>query len=140
MAIFILDHLFDLNTGIKTFLEDLKDPYAEEAYAKILLEGKITKLTSTNDKLLLLIQTRAEAEELDESPNVLPTRDEVKELYNTLRSIINFNIYCEETAFEELAQKLNGRIGEIAAIAKSRNTHEQNEEENENEEGEEIEE
>lgn len=126
-----LDKNSDLNAGIKTFLDYMEHPRSVESYEKILLSGKVVKLTATNNKFIQLIQSRAEAEELDDSPNLLPTRDELKLLYNSLLEIVNFNIYCGESDFEELAQKLNGRIGEIVAIAKSRNTHEQNEEEEE---------
>lgn len=122
-----MDKSSDLNVGIKTFLEQVEQPRPLESCGKILLGGKVTKLRSTQESYLHMIQRRAESEELDDSPLLIPTRNEVLKLYNTLRVIVNFNIYCEESGFDELAQKLNGRIGEIAAIAKSRNTHETNE-------------
>ncbi len=111
-----------LSAAIAQFLTSLENTKTLAAQEKIAMAGKITLLVTTQTSLDALTLERAENEEMDDTSLVSEMRAEMHQLGRTLEKVLTFKQMIGKSEYEELAHKLNGRIGEILATAKSRHT------------------
>ncbi len=115
--------------AIQNFLEDVSDPLYVTTLDELNMSEKVALLSSSQAEFLSLTIQRAQDEELDDTPHVTTIRKEIHDVYDVLERHLFYKQYKGYDGYEELTKKLNGSIGEILTVAKSRHTHENSEHE-----------
>lgn len=115
-----------LSAAVKSFLTDMKLPGVPEKLEKISFSEKVTELESCQTQFDSLIEERAKKEEKDESPTLIPAREQMSRFIDILEGHLYLNAYSDVAGTKELVHNLNGRIGEIMTTAKALHTMEEN--------------
>lgn len=122
-----------LTAAIKGFLEDMERPGMSENIETITFSEIVSELKSKQVDIDQLIENRAKDEEKQNSPTLVPAREQMSRFISILEAHLYLNAYGEVAGTEELIHNLNGRIGEIMTTAKAIHTMEENSHQTESE-------
>lgn len=115
-----------LSAAIKRFQNDMKKSGMPEKVDLIHFTEIMNELESDQTEFDLLIEARAKDDEKNESPTLVPAREQMNIFTEILEGHLYLNGYLEVPGTEELIHNLNGRIGDIMTTAKALHTMEEN--------------
>ncbi len=116
----------EASAGTDILLSLLNNATAEAALVKLTFNIDRAYLQETQSYLKKLVENRAIDEEQDTQPRLQECAIEVGHLFTYVKEQLHMKVTMGDDIYQEIIVKLNGRIGEIMTIARSRHTHAEN--------------
>lgn len=117
----------EASAGTDIFLSLLDNSEAEAALEKLTFDIDREYLETTQSRIKLLVKSRSTDEEQDSGPRLHECSVEIGHLFTHVQEQVHMKVTMGDDIYEEIIVKLNGRIGEIMAVARARHTHAENE-------------
>lgn len=121
-----IDNNTEETVGLDRFLPAMSSPEAVAAIEKLNLTFEMSDLNEHHPKFKELSAQRAEMKESDTTPRVVPSRKELHQNLDAMVELINFHVREGSSEHIAAAEKLNGVLSEITALAKARETKKEN--------------
>lgn len=116
------------SVGLDRFLPAMSSPEAVAAIEKLNITFEMNDLNEYHPKYKELSAQRAKMKESDNSPRILPSRKELHQNLDVMVEVVNFHVREGSSEHLAAAEKLNGVLSEITALAKARQTKKDNNE------------
>lgn len=114
---------------IRTLIKELKEPELVVATDSLSLTTVVDSLNATNEQFDALYLQRATEDAENDTPTLIPTRRSINDRCYMLVYLINFLYETEPETYGSVAGDLAEIIGDLMAVAKSRETRNSHEEE-----------
>lgn len=116
----------EASAGTDIFLSLLDNGDAEAALERLTFNIDRDHLETVQSRIKQLVEIRAIDEEQDTAPRLRECSLETGHLFTYLREQLQMKVTMGDALYQEIIVKLNGRISEIMAPARARQTHAEN--------------